>query len=595
MDAMADDGTLIGRWLEHRDEAAWSGLVVRHGAMVAAVARQQLGGSGADADDVAQAVFLVLLRKAPGLAGRRDLGGWLHLTTVNIARRAAIARQVRRHRESDRPSAEPAMNPPDQDADTRQQVHAALACLPECQRQAVVLVHLEGMTQQAAADRLGVPLGTVGSWLSRGAEQLRRRLLRAGVAVPAAGALALLLAPTPGQAAEPMLTTLARLPSAGATPAATALAQITTTGAAMAIFAAAATLAVTTAAVLVLTASEPQPPVAAARPAAPAAPLVPTQMPEFGVEFVLTTAGYNARADGLEVQSVTADGTAARLGIQPGDVLVSLSGRPSSNVNLYARALAAIPAGSPVTVELLRAGKPLTVRGTMLGRPIRDDELPVPWPRFVDHEPLRRCHYSGSRDEDYEARFDVNAVTVGKTRIEAATVGKPRNEAVLQFRSTKTPIDGFGTWMSAGPQGPRLDQVRGKRVRFSARLRTSEVTDRAGIWIRADVYDGDTDCTYVASFDNMKDRALSGTTGWTDCAVVIDVPQEATGVLYGVRLRGTGSVWIADPCLEEVGPEVPSTSLTAPVEAGIAEARQRWRAFREGLEAGKPIHETGGF
>lgn len=109
------------------------------------------------------------------------------------------------------------------------------------------------------------------------------------------------------------------------------------------------------------------------------------------------------------------------------------------------------------------------------------------------------------------------------------------------------------------------------------------------------MYDGDTDCAHPATFDNMTGRTLSGTTGWTDCAVVIDVPRETTGVLYGVLLCGTGSVWIADPCLEEVGPEVPSTSMTAAVEAGIAETRQRWRAFREGLEAGKPTHGAGGF
>ena len=50
--------------------------------------------------------------------------------------------------------------------------------LPEAQRAAVLLIGLEEMTYEQAAEVLGVPVGTVRSWLSRGRAELRKRLLR---------------------------------------------------------------------------------------------------------------------------------------------------------------------------------------------------------------------------------------------------------------------------------------------------------------------------------------------------------------------------------------------------------------------------------
>jgi RNA polymerase sigma-70 factor (ECF subfamily) len=53
-------------------------------------------------------------------------------------------------------------------------LEAAIAKLPQEQRQVILLVGLEGMHYEQVADILGVPVGTVRSRLSRGREQLRR-------------------------------------------------------------------------------------------------------------------------------------------------------------------------------------------------------------------------------------------------------------------------------------------------------------------------------------------------------------------------------------------------------------------------------------
>ncbi len=75
----------------------------------------------------------------------------------------------------------------------RSLIDAELERLPSRYRQPVILCDLEGQTHEQAAARIGCPVGTVKSRLSRGREQLRSRLVRRGVA-PSAGLLASMLA-----------------------------------------------------------------------------------------------------------------------------------------------------------------------------------------------------------------------------------------------------------------------------------------------------------------------------------------------------------------------------------------------------------------
>ena len=66
-------------------------------------------------------------------------------------------------------------------------LHEELDRLPGCYRAPLVLCYLEGMTHEQAAEELRCPVGTVRSRLARGRDQLRKRLVRRGLASAVAG------------------------------------------------------------------------------------------------------------------------------------------------------------------------------------------------------------------------------------------------------------------------------------------------------------------------------------------------------------------------------------------------------------------------
>ncbi|MBN9523184.1 sigma-70 family RNA polymerase sigma factor [bacterium] len=180
--AGTDDTELLRRFADHRDEAAFELLVWRHGGMVLATCRRVLGRS-ADVDDAFQVTFLALARRAGSIRTAAALPGWLHRT----ARRAALRVKSAAVRRAERPAAdapEPAADPVTPD-DLGPVLDEEIDRLPEKLRRAFVLCYLEGVTNEAAAVRLGCPKGTILSRLSRALELLRARLTRRGVVVPA--------------------------------------------------------------------------------------------------------------------------------------------------------------------------------------------------------------------------------------------------------------------------------------------------------------------------------------------------------------------------------------------------------------------------
>jgi hypothetical protein len=114
--------------------------------------------------------------------------------------------------------------------------------------------------------------------------------------------------------------------------------------------------------------------------------------------------------------------------------------------------------------------------------------------------------------------------------------------------------DRFGAVM----QSILADDFRGQRLRLTASIRTEDA-DCGSLWMRVDGVRG-----AVLAFDNMMQRqpdgALTGTAGWVERHIVLDVPEEAESLHYGFLLQGHGRVWTRAFRLETVSHDVAPTN-----------------------------------
>ncbi|HEX5720919.1 MAG TPA: erythromycin esterase family protein [Thermoanaerobaculia bacterium] len=97
--------------------------------------------------------------------------------------------------------------------------------------------------------------------------------------------------------------------------------------------------------------------------------------------------------------------------------------------------------------------------------------------------------------------------------------------------------EGFASVLRVLPHEP----VLGKWVRLSGWVRTAGLKDGAAqLWMRANRG------RELAAYDDLEDQALRGDTDWTRVEVSIKVPEDATKVVFGGILEGTGMAWVDD-------------------------------------------------
>ena len=226
------DGQLLERFVNRNDssaEDAFTVLLERHGPMVWGVCRRLLPDRDAAADAF-QATFLVLVRRATAVRVDDSLGPWLYGVSRRVAARARANSLRRGARETGGVEAVAGPAPDPGRAERLSILDEEIGRLPERQRATVVLCDLEGLPHDEAARRLGCPVGTLESRLSRGRLRLRDRLVRRGLA-PAAAALGAEMAreasaALPAALIKHTVRFVTSSPAAGAVPVAvTALAE----------------------------------------------------------------------------------------------------------------------------------------------------------------------------------------------------------------------------------------------------------------------------------------------------------------------------------------------------------------------------------
>jgi RNA polymerase sigma-70 factor, ECF subfamily len=176
------DAALL-RAMRRGDERAFEELFTRHYARVYGVA-MRISGDAQEAEELAQDVFLKLYRRPLSDSDDANVAGWLYRVATNDAfnavrsrrrRRGWLRRFVQREPTGADASADPLHIVTDRDEAGR--VRAALAQLPERQRNALVL-RASGLSYAEVADALEVKPSSVGTLLVRAEQALRVAYIR---------------------------------------------------------------------------------------------------------------------------------------------------------------------------------------------------------------------------------------------------------------------------------------------------------------------------------------------------------------------------------------------------------------------------------
>ena len=193
---MNDSRELLRRYVAERSEPAFTELVQRHIDLVYSAALRQVGGEAPAAQDVTQAVFTDLARKAARLTRHTSLTGWLYTSTRYLAAKARRAEQRRRAREQHAHTMNQLLQSTGPDPawdELRPVLDDVMHELSAADREAVLLRFFERRPLAEIGTRLGLSENAARMRVDRALDKLRAALAKRGV-TSTATALAAVLA-----------------------------------------------------------------------------------------------------------------------------------------------------------------------------------------------------------------------------------------------------------------------------------------------------------------------------------------------------------------------------------------------------------------
>ena len=200
------DQQLLGEYRRTRSQQAFAELVGRYADVVYAAARRQVKVP-AMAEDVAQAVFLLMSQKA-GRIGRGELlAGWLLRATWFTSRRTLTAERRREYHERGAAAMRTEATEPAWDTYS-EEIDAAMAKLGAAERSAVTLRYFCGLSLREVGEQMLLSEDAARKRVDRGLEKLRT-LLSKKVITPSAAGLAVAMAANGAEAAPASVLAIA--------------------------------------------------------------------------------------------------------------------------------------------------------------------------------------------------------------------------------------------------------------------------------------------------------------------------------------------------------------------------------------------------
>ncbi len=193
-----DDRQLLRQFTQHNSQEAFAALTARYLSLVYSTCHRELDDADL-AEDVTQAVFLILARKAPTLRREVVLSGWLFQTARFAARNARLQEQRRKAHEQKAADTLREQQMETENAawtDIEPLLNQSLAGLRDGERECVLLRFFQGMSFAEAGVALGLSEEAARKRVTRALEKMCQFFVKNGVIVPSTALAVLLTAHT---------------------------------------------------------------------------------------------------------------------------------------------------------------------------------------------------------------------------------------------------------------------------------------------------------------------------------------------------------------------------------------------------------------
>ena len=180
-----DDHELLAEYARTQSEAAFAGLVARYVHLVYSAAARYTGNPH-HAEEITQAVFLILAGKAGSLGRNVVLSGWLYQTARLTAANFVKGELRRQHREQEA-YMQSTLKEPESPAwrQIAPLLEEAMGSLGEADRNAVVLRYFENKSAAEIGGALNLNEAAAHKRVHRALEKLRKFFTRRGIALSA--------------------------------------------------------------------------------------------------------------------------------------------------------------------------------------------------------------------------------------------------------------------------------------------------------------------------------------------------------------------------------------------------------------------------